>query len=131
MRYATTAALMVIRLTGLIQIVLGVLFWTGNARALIPVHMLVGFVLVLTLWILAVLATRAGVDPGFVALALLWGVLVLVLGLTQQRLLPGDGHWVIQVLHLILGLVAIGQGEELATRIRHAESPARDLARIA
>ena len=131
MRTTTTVALTVIRLTGLIQIVLGLLFWTGNARDLVSVHMLVGFTLVLTLWVLAALAARAGIDPGFVALALLWGVLVLGLGLTQQRLLPGDGHWVIQVLHLILGLVAIGQGEALATRMTHAGSPDRDLARVA
>ncbi len=88
MRYATPVALFVIRLTGLNQIVLGALFWTGNARALIPVHMLIGFVLVLSLWVLAALTARAGVDPGIVAFALLWGVLVLTLGLTQQRLLP-------------------------------------------
>jgi hypothetical protein len=115
---------MLVRLTGLIQIGLGLLFWTGNARMLIPVHMLVGFTLVLGLWVLAVLAARAGVGFGFVALAVVWGALVPVLGLTQQRLLPGDGHWLIQVLHLLLGLGAIGQGEGLATRIRQAESAA-------
>jgi hypothetical protein len=58
-------------------------------------------------------------------------VLVLVLGLTRQRLLPGDGHWVIQVVHLLLGLGAIGRGEGLATRIRQAGSPSRDLAQVA
>jgi len=131
MRTATTIALMVIRLTGLIQIVLGVLFWTGNAQALIPTHMLIGFVVVLTLWVLAILAARAGVAPGIVALALLWGMLVLGLGLTQQRLLPGNAHWVIQVMHLLLGLGAIGLGEGLATRIRQAGSPARALAQVA
>src|SRR5215207_7135657 len=63
-RYATPVALFVIRLTGLNQIVLGALFWTGNARALTPVHMLIGFVLVLLLWVLAALTARAGIDPG-------------------------------------------------------------------
>ena len=88
MRYGTPVALSVICLTGLNQIVLGALFWIGNARDLIPVHMLIGFVLVLLLWVLAALTARAGVDPGIGAFAPLWGVLVLTLGLTPQRLLP-------------------------------------------
>jgi len=59
----TTIALLLMRISGLTAVVLGVLFWTGNALTLLPVHMLAGFVLVLTLWILALLALRAGVRP--------------------------------------------------------------------
>ncbi len=124
MQTATMLALTLLRVTGLVQIVLGVLFWTGNALDLIPWHMRIGFVLVVTLWMLALLAARAGVSPALVSLALAWGAAVPVLGLTQARLLPGDGHWVIQVLHLLLGLGAIGMGEELARRIT-AGSPAQ------
>jgi hypothetical protein len=124
MQTATTVAQTALRFTGLIQIVLGTLFWTGRARGMIPVHMLLGFVLVLALWALAFLAARAGVDPILVALAVLWGLVVPVLGLTQERLLPGDGHWLIQVLHLVVGLAAIGLGEGLATRITQTRPPA-------
>jgi hypothetical protein len=118
MKIATTVLQMLVRLSGLTLIVLGMLFWTGHALTLIPVHMLVGFVLVLSLWALAVLAARVGVHPGLVILAMLWGGLVPVLGLTQDRLLPGDAHWMIQVLHLLVGLGAIGQAEGLAARIK-------------
>jgi hypothetical protein len=118
MKIATTVLQTLVRLSGLTLIVLGMLFWTGHALTLIPVHMLVGFVLVLSLWALAVLAARAGVHPGLVILAMLWGGLVPVLGLTQDRLLPGDAHWMIQVLHLLVGLGAIGQAEGLAARIK-------------
>ena len=118
MKIATTVFQTLVRLSGLILISLGVLFWTGHALTLIPMHMLVGFVLVLSLWALAVLAARAGVHPGLVILAVLWGGLVPVLGLTQDRLLPGDAHWMIQVLHLLVGLGAIGQAEGLAARIK-------------
>ena len=123
MRTATTIVRTLIRLTGLVQIVLGVLFWTGNARGLIPLHMLVGFVLVLSLWVMAALAARAGVQPGLVALAAVWGLVVPVLGLAQDRLLPGSAHWLIQVLHLLVGLGAIGQGEALAARILRRPVP--------
>ena len=113
MRSATTAVQMVIRVTGLIQIILGLLFWTGTARNLVDLHMWIGFVLVIALWIMAGLAARAGVNPGLVALAVVWGLVVPVLGMTQVGLLPGDWHWVIQVAHLLVGLVAMGLGDWL------------------
>jgi hypothetical protein len=124
MNTTTTIAHLLLRFTGLIQIVLGLLFWTGNALSLIPLHMLVGFILVLSLWTLAVLAALSGVQRGFVALAIVWGFIVPILGLTQSRLLPGPAHLVIEVLHLLVGLGAIGQGEGLARRIRQARSAA-------
>lgn len=73
MKTVTTIAHTLVRLAGLSAIVLGVLFWTGNAQVLIPVHMLIGLVLVLSLWTLAFLAAQAGVNRGFVALAVVWG----------------------------------------------------------
>ncbi len=122
MKTATYTAQMLVRFTGLVQIVLGLLFWTGNVLSLIPVHMLSGIVLVLSLWTLAFLAARAGVNPGFVTLAFVWGLLTLALGLTQGQLLVNSIHWVIQVLHLLVGLAAIGMAEGLGRRIRQARS---------
>jgi hypothetical protein len=122
MKTTTTVAQMLVRITGLILIVLGILFWTGNAVALIPVHMLLGFVLVLSLWTLAGQAARVGVQPGLIALAIVWGLIVPIVGVTQTQLLPGNAHWVIQVLHLLLGAGAIGQAEGLAARIKKAQT---------
>jgi hypothetical protein len=118
MRRATTTAQMLVRACGVVQLVLGGLFWTGNARGLVPLHMLVGFLLVLGLWTLAALAARAGVRPPLVAVAAVWGLIVPILGLSQDQLLVGSAHWVIEVLHLLVGLGAIGQAEGLAARIR-------------
>ena len=120
MKTTVTVAQMLVRLAGLIQIVLGVLFWTGNALTLIPIHMLVGTVLVLLLWVLAGIAFWAGVDRRFVVLAIVWGAIVVAFGMTQNEILPGPAHWVIQVLHLLVGLGAIGQAEGLAARIKQA-----------
>jgi hypothetical protein len=118
MRTATTAAQMLVRACGVVQLVLGGLFWTGNALGLVPLHMLVGFLLVLGLWTLAALAARAGVPASMVALAAVWGLVVPVLGLNQERLLVGSAHWVIEVLHLLVGLGALGLAERLAARTR-------------
>src|SRR5512146_247434 len=111
MKSTVTALSMLIRLSGVLLIILGILFWTGNALALIPVHMLIGIVLVLSLWALAILAARAGAPTGQVVAAFAWGLIVPILGVTQQSLLPGPSHWIIQVLHLLVGMAAIGIGE--------------------
>src|SRR5689334_4775000 len=120
MRTATTVIQMLVRLIGVLMIVLGLLFWTGNALTLIPIHMLLGIVLVLLLWALAVIALRAGAPRGLAALAIVWGLIVPILGMAQTQLLPGDAHWVIRVLHLLVGLGALGLAERLAVRIKLA-----------
>lgn len=124
MNTATTVANNLVRIAGLILIILGTLFWTGNADSLITLHKVIGFVLVISLWALAFLASRAGVNPAFIVLVVLWSILVPILGLTQTRLLTGNAHWVIQVLHLLVGLSAIALGEGLTMNIRRARTPA-------
>lgn len=124
MKTATTVAQMVVRFSGLILIVLGILFWTGHALSLVSLHMLLGLILVLALWVLAFLGARARVGAGFVAFAIVWGIVVLFLGLTQASLLPGSLHWIIQVLHLLVGLGAMGVGDRLGERIKGRLAPA-------
>lgn len=106
-----------IRVTGVLQIILGIIIWTGRADGLIPIHVLVGIVLVLALWYLAYEGARAGVSTALVAVAVVWGFITPVLGLVQTGLFSGSGHWVIQVVHLLVGLAAIGLGEALGARL--------------
>jgi hypothetical protein len=125
MRTTATVAQWLVRITGLIQIALGLLFWSGNLLALLPVHILSGLVLVLSLWTLAFAGARSGVQPGLVAVAFVWGLIVVLLGLSQGAILTTGPHWVIQVLHLLVGLVAIGQAEALGVRIRRSPDAVR------
>src|ERR671930_289067 len=106
MKLATTVAQMLIRVLAPIQLGLGVLFWTYNALNLIPLHMLIGLLIVFGLWVLAGLAVRAGVHLGLVSFSFAWGVLVIALGMTQTQMLPGEFHWTVQVIHLGFGLAA-------------------------
>jgi len=122
MTRTATIAHMTIRISGLLLILLGLAIWTGRADQVIPIHELLGLVLVLALWTLSYFAARAGVPTRWVALAVAWGLLAPILGLTQQNLVTGDWHWTIQVLHLLIGLGAIGQGENLAIRMRQMGS---------
>jgi hypothetical protein len=123
MKRPATIAHMTIRVSGLLLILLGLAIWTGRADQVTPIHELLGFVLVLALWTLSFFAARAGVPMRWVVLAVAWGLAAPVLGLTQQNLVTGDWHWTIQVLHLLIGVGAIGQGESLATRMRQVASP--------
>ncbi len=118
MQMALTISRWLVRITGVLALILGLLFWSGTALSLIPVHMLLGLVLVLSLWLLAVLAVQAGVPIGMAAGVALVGLIALLLGITQAGLLPGGAHWVIQVLHLLLGMAAVGSGEMIGGRLR-------------
>ena len=126
MKTTTTVVQMAIRLCSLILIVLGALFWTGRALNLLSTHILVGTIFVLALWTLAYLGI--GVNTRLAGVVAFLGVVVLVLGMVQNRLLVGDVHWVIQVLHLLVGLAAVGFAESLAARIKRARmKPAEKL----
>ncbi|HKV52654.1 MAG TPA: hypothetical protein VJO52_15775 [Gemmatimonadaceae bacterium] len=114
-----------VRLSGLILIILGVIFWTGHALGLIPVHMVVGLILAISLWALAFLGARSGVGAGMVTLVALWALVMLVFGAVQARIMPGAAHWVIQVLHLLIGIGAIGLGDRLGSKMSRAAYQAR------
>ncbi|HET7518182.1 MAG TPA: hypothetical protein VFN05_10885 [Actinomycetes bacterium] len=123
MRSTITGVQLFVRVAGVIQILLGLAFWTGNALGLVDLHQLLGILLVLALWTQAALAHRAGVPGGMVAGAAALGLLVVIVGLTQQNLLPGSAHWVIQVIHLLLGIGLLGLAENLATRAKARLAP--------
>jgi hypothetical protein len=109
---------MLIRVFGLVLIVLGIAFWTNNLLNLIVVHMVVGIVLVASLWVLAILAAQTGVPAGPVVVAMVWGLIGAILGLTQAQILPGQFHWVVLAVHLLVGLGIIEQGESLASQMK-------------
>jgi hypothetical protein len=117
-------ARMLVRACGVVVLVLGLLFWLGDApRSLVPIHMLLGIVLVLCLWWLAYMGARAGVSKGLVATAVVIGLLTVYVGAAQGSMLPDPSiHWIIQVLHLILGMAAIGLGEALAGRAARVDT---------
>ena len=123
MRSTITAIQMGIRALGVVQLVLGIIFWTGNALGLVDLHQLIGILLVLGLWTQAAMAHRAGVPGGLVAGAAVYGLLVPIVGLTQRDLFPGSAHWVIQVVHLLLGLGQLALAENLAQRAKARLAP--------
>ena len=108
-------ASIVLTVSGVLSLVLGIVFWLGQGRQFTLLHMVLGVLVVLSLWVIA--AGQAISKRGswtMVVSAALVGVLVLVVGVRQTSLLPGPFHWVIQLLHLLLGGLAVGLGRSAA-----------------
>ena len=109
---------MVIRGSGLIQLILGLMVWAGKIEVLTLIHILVGAILTIALLLLIYQAQRAGVTRGLVILAVVWAVVLPVWGLAQEKILPETFLWLSQLLHVLCGLGAIGIGEMLGVRMR-------------
>jgi hypothetical protein len=122
MRMTALVAQWIVRLGGIVQIVFGILFWLRRALGFIPLHMLVGLLVTLAVALLSILAWRAKAPAGMVVAGLLLAILLPVIGMTQTQLLLGRWHWIIQVIHLLLGVGALRMGESLATFIRRPVS---------
>jgi hypothetical protein len=46
---------------------------------------------------------------------ILWGLAIAGLGFMQQGILVGDLHWIIRVLHLVIGVAAMPIAEKLVS----------------
>jgi len=108
---------MLVRLLGIVQLVVGVAIWFGMSSG-VALHSALGSLFVLVLWILALIALFALSSRLVALITLLWGGLVLWLGIAQTSLLPGGVHWAVRLAHLLVGIAAIGLGESLGKAVR-------------
>lgn len=113
--------LMVMRLCMIITLILGILFWTNVvAGPFVLLHMVLGLLIALALIILgSLVVTIKGRNIGLAIGAFVLAICMVALGLRQQSLLPSSPlHWIIQVAHLLLGLLALGMAEMIAGRYK-------------
>jgi hypothetical protein len=111
---AVGVARTLIRATGLLQLALGLAFWTGTLLVAVPFHIFNGMLFVVLLLVQAGLAAWAGGSWRLVLVAIAWALFVPAFGVTQAAILPGDLHWIVRAAHLLVGLAAMGLGERLA-----------------
>jgi hypothetical protein len=130
MRTTAAISLWIVRVAGTIQLVLGTLFWTGHAYSYLPLHIISGVVIVLTLWTVAVLALLLRTRGVLAVFGLLWGLALPAFGIGQAAVLPGSMHWIVRVVHLLMGLAAMGVAGTLGQAIL-AAVPAPDAERAA
>jgi hypothetical protein len=107
----------VARLDGVGALTLGIILWTGSP-GLLKIHILTGFIMSLTMLLISIVGFFARVKPALPIIALAWALLLPYVGFAQFKLLPGPSHVVIQVIHLLIGICAIGIAEALAAKIK-------------
>jgi hypothetical protein len=105
-RYASA----VVTLGGILALLSGLTHWLGIAPGFLSMHMLLGYLTV---------AFSAGGSSPVAALAIVVGAFTIYLGMNQTVLLPGENHWLIQLGHMVLGILTIGVGHMAAARQRH------------
>jgi hypothetical protein len=115
----------ILRICYVVQIVLGILLWTDNGGSLRGLHMLLGIVIVLGLWATGVALAVRGGSPALAAPLIIYGIIVIYVGLQQEQWLPGASHWIIQVVHLLLGLGTMALTETTRRRVRMGSAAVR------
>ena len=108
--------LMLMRLAVVFQLVVGTGIWTGHWLQLTTAHIRGGIFYVLLFWALAIIALVQRRSVGLALFAIAWGVVIAGLGMTQGGILVGDLHWIVRLLHLIIGVSAMPIAERLAPR---------------
>lgn len=129
MRTTTLIILWVVRLAGIAQLALGLLIWAGLAAGAIALHIRIGFLIVLCLWIMAAMALVTRASLGLAVFALLWGIALPAFGLAHAAILVGPMHWIVRVVHLLMGIAALGLADRLARGLMRARGAAPGVAR--
>ncbi len=111
-----TALRWVARLDCLVVLILGIVLWTGSP-GLLKVHILTGFVLTIAVLLIGLIGLFARVQPALPIIAIVWAILLPYVGFVQLKLLPGASHTVVQIIHLLVGICALGIVEALGAKI--------------
>ncbi len=96
----------VVGIAGLCALVLGLLIWIANLD-LIPFHMLFGILVTLGLLIMGILALTARGLRVLGIVGIIYAIIVPIFGLSQFNILVGNLHWIIQALHMLVGIGAM------------------------
>ena len=109
----------VLSFAGLLALILGLLIWTNRALNLVQMHMALGLLAVGALWIIGIGQAFSGNGSWVLAACAVGvGAAMIIIGWTQSALMQGGFHWVIQLIHLLLGLLVIGIGHIGVARYR-------------
>ncbi len=115
---AVRIAAMVLRIIFIINLILGILFFTGHADNLVLLHMILGILFVAALWFLGAAQALRGGPIGVMAGTFVVGLLLAIIGFVQD-----DTLW-LKIVHILLALAAIGLGEMSAARYRRLSAAA-------
>jgi hypothetical protein len=114
-----TISLWLIRVTGVLVLILGLLIWAQNMTSLFQPHMGLGLLMVLSMWVFAATSVSAGASVGTAVGVALLGLVMLLFGGAQENVLPepNPAHAIIKIVHLLIGLGAMAVAELVGGRI--------------
>jgi amino acid transporter len=121
MRAATLVFQNLIRLLWIVTILFGIAFWLGHLLRFVPLHQALGLLIALCLIVLSILGIvgARAYGPGVAGIVIV--ILLPIVGMGQLSWLPGSGHVAIQVIHLLVGIAAIGIAEAVGARLRRTQ----------
>lgn len=94
------------------------LIWTLQLD-LINVHMLSGLIVTLALLVISVLAVFTRGLRVLGSIGIVYAFVLPLPGMNQETLLIGDLHWLLQVLHMLVGIGALAYAGVISVRYRH------------
>jgi hypothetical protein len=103
------------RIAGLGALLLGLLFWIANID-FISVHILFGLAVALALLALSIMMIFNRGTRVLGVTGIVYALILPVFGLRQAILLVGNIHWLIQVIHLLVGIGALALIQVMSTR---------------
>ena len=117
---------MILRVSWLLAFVMGIVFWTGNldTTGAHTIHEVFGILVAVSLLWLAGENVRQHGNIVLTVLGFVDAIALYLIGVDQANMLTGNGHWLIQVVHVLLAVGAIGLGEVIAARLMRAQAHA-------
>jgi len=109
---------MLVRLIGVTELIIGVLVASAKLQ-LLAVHMGLGFLLAVCLLLLAILALSAR-KVGIGIVGLLFAIGIPISGIKQFPLKFGNQLGLVQIVHVVVVLIAIGVAEALNGTIQRS-----------
>ena len=108
-------------LAGMLALASGLYFWLTGSVSVVSMHMLLGFLTVAGLWTIGIAqAITTGGSWALAAVAFIVGALTIYIGMNQAAMFLGEHRWLIQISHLVLGILCIGIGHMAAAHQRRA-----------
>jgi hypothetical protein len=111
--------IMLVRLVAIIEIGLGIWIAAGSGFPYLKAHIGLGFVMALSVFLLAVIAAGRRVY-GLAIIGIVLAILIPVVGFKQLPLPATGGMGAIQYAHVIAVLAAIGVAEALSGRLKRS-----------
>jgi hypothetical protein len=96
----------IVGLAGLCALVLGLFIWIANID-LTDIHMLFGLLVTLGLLVMSIIVLTARELRIWGVVGIVYAIIVLIFGVSQSNMLVGNLHWLIQTLHMLVGIGAI------------------------